>query len=87
MELDVEELEEHHRGRSRRRPRQCLPRALLEAKKGMGTVSVGGIVEIRSSDAGSRGDIPVWANKVGHEYLGVLKADEGYDRIFVRRGK
>ena len=50
-------------------------------------MSVGGVVEIRSSDAGSRGDIPVWANKVGHEYLGVLQADEGYDRIFVRRGK
>jgi TusA-related sulfurtransferase len=47
---------------------------------------VGGILEIRSSDAGSRNDIPVWAKKVGHEFLGVLSA-EGYDRVFVTRKK
>ena len=63
------------------------PGPLLEAKKSMGSVSVGGIVEIRSSDPGSRDDIPVWTERVGHEYLGVLQAEEGYDRIFVRRGK
>jgi len=65
----------------------ACPGPLLEAKKGMGSVTVGGVVEIRSSDLGSREDIPVWAAKVGHEYLGVLVAEEGYDRIFVRRGK
>jgi TusA-related sulfurtransferase len=65
----------------------ACPGPLLEAKKSIGTVSVGGVVEIRSSDLGSREDIPVWTAKVGHEYLGVLEAEEGYDRIFVRRGK
>jgi len=65
----------------------ACPGPLLEAKKGMSRVSVGGVVEIRSSDAGTRNDIPVWAKKVGHEFLGVLQAAEGYDRIFVRRGK
>ena len=65
----------------------ACPGPLLEAKKSMGSVTVGGVVEIRSSDLGSRDDIPVWAGKVGHEYLGVLVAEEGYDRIFVRRGK
>ena len=65
----------------------ACPGPLLEAKKGMGSVSVGGVVEIRSSDRGSRADIPVWAGNVGHEYLGILEAEEGYDRIFVRRGK
>jgi hypothetical protein len=29
----------------------------------------------------------VWAEMIGHEYLGALTAEEGYDRIFVRRGK
>jgi tRNA 2-thiouridine synthesizing protein A len=65
----------------------ACPGPLLDAKKGLGNVSVGGVVEIRSSDSGSRTDIPIWANKVGHEYLGATQADEGYDRIFVRRGK
>jgi tRNA 2-thiouridine synthesizing protein A len=65
----------------------ACPGPLLDAKKSIGSVSVGGIVEIRSSDPGSRGDIPVWAETVGHQYLGVLQAEEGYDRIFLRRGK
>jgi TusA-related sulfurtransferase len=65
----------------------ACPGPLLEAKKGIGSVPVDGILEIRSSDPGTRNDIPIWANKVGHEFLGSVKADEGYDRLFVRRGK
>jgi tRNA 2-thiouridine synthesizing protein A len=64
----------------------ACPGPLLEAKKGMGSVAVGGVLEIWSSDPGSKNDIPVWAQKVGHEYLGHLEAD-GYDRIFVTRKK
>ena len=64
----------------------ACPGPLLEAKKGMGTVSVGQVVEVRSNDEGSRKDIPMWANKVGHEYLGQLAAD-GYDRHLIRRKK
>ena len=64
----------------------ACPGPLLEAKKGMGTVSVGQVVEVRSNDEGSRKDIPMWANKVGHEYLGQLAAD-GFDRHMIRRKK
>lgn len=64
----------------------ACPGPLLEAKKGMGSVSVGQVVEVRSNDEGSRKDIPMWANKVGHEYLGQLAAD-GYDRHMIRRKK
>jgi len=65
----------------------ACPGPLLEAKKGIGTVGVGEVIEVRSDDEGSRADIPVWAEKVGHEWLGLLQAEEGYDRLFVRRGK
>jgi len=65
----------------------ACPGPLLEAKKGIGAVSVGGVLEIRSNDEGTRNDIPIWAKKVGHEHLGNLEAEEGYDRIFVKRGK
>jgi TusA-related sulfurtransferase len=41
---------------------------------------------VLSSDPGTKGDIPLWAQKVGHEALGSLPAD-GYDRIFVLRKK
>ena len=64
----------------------ACPGPLLEARKGIGTVKVGETLEIRSNDSGTRNDIPIWAKKVGHEYLGYLEA-EGYDRIFVVRKK
>jgi TusA-related sulfurtransferase len=64
----------------------ACPGPLLEAKKGIGKVKVGEILEILSNDSATKNDIPVWANKVGHEFLGHIEAD-GCDRIFVRRKK
>jgi len=64
----------------------ACPGPLLEAKKAIGSVPVGQIVEVQSNDAGSRNDLPTWAQRVGHEYLGCLEAD-GFDRHFVRRKK
>lgn len=64
----------------------ACPGPLLEAKKAIGTVTVGQTVEIRSGDPSTKNDIPTWAAKVGHEFLGALPS-EGYDRIFVKRAK
>lgn len=64
----------------------ACPGPLLEAKKGVGKVRVGEVLEIYSNDSGTRRDIPAWAKKVGHDYLGVLEAD-GYDKHFVKRNK
>ncbi|OGR52649.1 MAG: SirA family protein [Elusimicrobia bacterium GWA2_62_23] len=64
----------------------ACPGPLLEAKKGIAGVPVGGILEIQSGDKGSREDIPAWCAKSGHEYLGVLERD-GYDSLFVTRKK
>ena len=64
----------------------ACPGPLLEAKKGIGAVQVGQIIEIRSNDPGTKNDIPVWAQKVGHEYLGMI-TEEGFDRLFVKRVK
>jgi len=64
----------------------ACPGPLLEAKKGIGRVKVGEIIEVLSNDPGTRTDIPAWARKVGHEYLGLQEAD-GYDRHYVRRNK
>lgn len=64
----------------------ACPGPLLEAKKAIGTVSVGQIIEVLSGDASTKKDIPMWAQKVGHEYLGAVEA-QGYDRIFVTRRK
>ncbi len=64
----------------------ACPGPLLEAKKAIGSVKVGDILEVMSNDPGTKDDIPKWAKKVGHEYLGHMVAD-GYERLFVRRGK
>ncbi len=64
----------------------ACPGPLLEAKKAIGSVKVGEVLEVISSDPGTKDDIPAWAGKVGHEYLGHMGAD-GYERLFVRRKK
>ena len=62
------------------------PGPLLETKKAIAAVPVGDVLETVSSDAGTNADIPVWAKKMGHEYLGSI-AMSGYWRVFVRRKK
>jgi TusA-related sulfurtransferase len=64
----------------------ACPGPLLEAKKAIGSVSVGQTIEVWSGDASTKNDLPKWAAKVGHEFLGAL-AGEGYDRIFIVRRK
>jgi len=64
----------------------ACPGPLMEAKKAIGKVKVGEVLEVLSNDPGTKDDIPLWAKKVGHEYLGFMPAD-GYDRIFVTRKK
>ena len=64
----------------------ACPGPLLEAKKSIGTVSVGQTIEVLSGDASTKNDLPKWAAKVGHEFLGALPG-EGYDRLFVTRRK
>jgi TusA-related sulfurtransferase len=64
----------------------ACPGPLLEAKKSMGTVPVGAVIEIWSTDPVTKSDIGAWSAKVGHEFLGTLEG-EGYDRVFVRRQK
>jgi tRNA 2-thiouridine synthesizing protein A len=64
----------------------ACPGPLMEAKKAIASVKVGEVLEVLSNDPGTKGDIPLWANKVGHEFLGFMPAD-GYDRIFIKRKK
>jgi tRNA 2-thiouridine synthesizing protein A len=64
----------------------ACPGPLMEAKKAIGKVKVGEVLEVLSNDPGTKDDIPLWAKKVGHEFLGSVPAD-GYDRIFVTRKK
>jgi tRNA 2-thiouridine synthesizing protein A len=62
------------------------PGPLLEAKKGIGTVKVGDVLEIWSGEAATKKDLAVWCAKMGHDFLGSVPVD-GYDRLFILRKK
>lgn len=63
----------------------ACPGPLLAAKKAIGEINTGEIMEILSADEGTRKDVPKWAGKKGHEYLGTIE-DSGYFKIYLRKG-
>ena len=64
----------------------ACPGPLLEAKRAVPGVPIRGVMEVVSSDEGTTEDVPLWAKKVGHEYLGTV-ADAGVWHVYLRRGK
>jgi len=46
--------------------------------------TVGDVIEVLSSDEGSKTDIPAWLNKAGHELIEVV-AEDGYSRFVIRK--
>jgi tRNA 2-thiouridine synthesizing protein A len=47
---------------------------------------VGDVLEVLSSDEGSRTDIPAWIGKAGHEMVEVVEED-GFVRFVVRKAR
>lgn len=64
----------------------ACPGPLLEAKREVTAVPMHGVMEVISSDEGTTEDVPLWAKKVGHEYLGTLP-DAGLWHVYLRRSK
>ncbi len=62
------------------------PGPILAAKKGIVDVKPGQIMAVLATDGGTKKDLPAWAKKTGHEYLGVME-ELGYFKLFVRRVK
>ena len=64
----------------------CCPMPVVKAKKAMDGLESGQVLEIIGTDAGSKGDMPAWANRAGHEFLGASE-DNGEFHFWVRKGK
>lgn len=62
----------------------ACPGPLLAAKKAIGEIESGEIMEILSADEGTKHDIPRWCEKVGHDFLGFVDLDS-YTRLFLRK--
>jgi len=62
------------------------PGPILAAKKAIGGVPVGGVMEVQATDSGTLKDIPAWTKKMGHDYLGSYD-DAGFICLFLRKVK
>ena len=63
----------------------ACPGPLLAAKKAIAEIQSGQIMEILSSDEGTKRDVPKWAMKKGHDYLGTIE-ESGYFKILMKKG-
>lgn len=57
------------------------PGPLLELMKAAKEAESGTILELLTNEPGSRKDVPAWANKMGHEFLGEESAGDAYKLI------
>ena len=62
------------------------PGPLMELIRGIREGHVGDVIAVRSTDAGSRTDIPLWVAKAGHRLVGVFARD-GFDEIVVEKAR
>ncbi len=62
------------------------PGPILAAKKSIGAVGVGNVMEVLATDSGTLKDIPAWCKKMGHEFLGSFD-DAGSIHLFLRKAK
>ncbi len=82
--MTVEELKALEVGKLVDARGTACPGPLLDAKRAIGEVEVGGVMEVQSSDDGTIIDIQRWCKKMKHEYLGDLE-DDGFWSVYLRK--
>ena len=60
------------------------PMPILKTKKRLEKMESGQVLEMLSSDPGTKNDIASFAKRGGHEYLG-MKEDEGFNRFYIKK--
>ncbi len=62
------------------------PGPLMELIRVVKEAKVGEVIEVLSSDQGSKRDIPLWVSKAGHVLIGINEK-QGYTSIVVKKAK
>jgi len=62
------------------------PGPLMELVRAIKEIEVGQIIDLYSSDEGSKRDIPKWVEKAGHEML-EIREDEGFRYFIIKKGE
>jgi TusA-related sulfurtransferase len=62
------------------------PGPLMELIRAIRESQVGDVIAVRSTDNGSRTDIPKWVDKAGHRLVSIDSVD-GYDEIVVEKAR
>ena len=62
------------------------PLPLLKTKKALAAMDLGEILEVISSDPGSKKDIPKYCKKNGNIFLGSIPNKNGVTKYFIRKG-
>ncbi|MBI5252123.1 MAG: sulfurtransferase TusA family protein [Desulfomonile tiedjei] len=62
------------------------PMPVVKISQEIGTVKVGEVIEVHTTDPGSLSDFPAWAKTTGNEVLETRQGD-GIIQIFVKRLK
>jgi tRNA 2-thiouridine synthesizing protein A len=60
------------------------PMPVLKTKKAIESLTSGQVLEILSTDPGTRNDLPSWANRTGNTFMGE-KEDQGFIRFYVKK--
>ena len=61
----------------------ACPMPILKTKKALSNIRSGQILEILGTDPGTKNDLPSFAKRSGHEYLGE-KEDDGFVRFYIK---
>lgn len=62
----------------------ACPLPVIRARRGIGTVTVGEMVEVLTTDPGSIADFRAWTQSTGHELVGVVEDGPPF-KFLIRR--
>ncbi|QTH46757.1 sulfurtransferase TusA family protein [Cohnella sp. LGH] len=62
----------------------ACPMPVVRTKKAIDEMNAGEVLEVRATDKGSVADLQSWANRIGHQYIG-LKEEGGIFHHFLRK--